>query len=219
MRKSGKLSIAVALTIAATCPFDVTASSTGMTCSTIIRQNPDASLLWKTVTTPDAEVMLDWPSGATHAVLSVDGVARVTVNDTTLASTNVSFTLPSIPVEEKTVTLSVSYLDGENAVVGSDEAKLGLVCGVNGTSMIPIRDADGRAWHRAGAPSAVLPVLEGTTSLKISGTTVLASPTAPDWYWWHPIGGSVTSLALALESGETCANTVRGIVGMRIDFK
>ena len=188
-------------------------SGTEVSASALIRQDPGASLLWKTVMTPDVEVMLDWPTGATHAVLSVDGAVRATVNDATVVSTNISFALPSTPADERTVTLSVSYLDGTDAVVGSDEAKLGLVCGVDGASAIPLRAADSGAWHKAGASSAVIPVLEGATSLSIGGATALASPTAPDWYWWRPISGSATPLALALESGETCANTVRGIAG------
>lgn len=191
----------------------------GVDTSAIIRQDPGASLLWKTVTAPDAEVMLDWPSGATHAVLSVDGIARVTVNDATLASTNISFTLPSTPAEEKTVTLSVSYLDGSDAVVGSDEAKLGLVCGVDGASTIQIRDAAGRAWHKAGASSAVLPVPEETASLSIDGATVLSSPVCPDWYWWHPIPGRTVALSLSLECGSSYENTVSGTTGMVIIYR
>ena len=184
-----------------------------MTVSALIRQDPDTSLLWKTVTTPEVEVMLDWPAGATHAVLSVDGAVLATVGDASVASTNISFALPSTPAEERTVTLSVSYLDGEDGVVGADEAKLGLVCGTDGASAVPIRAANSGAWRKAGAASAVLPVLEGATSLSIGGATVLASPTAPDWYWWHPISGSATPLALALEGGTVCENMVRGIAG------
>ncbi|MBQ3340725.1 MAG: hypothetical protein IJG84_02435 [Kiritimatiellae bacterium] len=185
----------------------------------LVRQDPSASLLWKTVTAPSMEVMLDWPDGASRAVLSVDGEVRATVYDATVASTNISFALPSTPAGERMVTLSVSYLDGTDAVVGSDEAKLGLVCGTDGVSSIPVRVADSGAWHKAGAASAVLPVLDGATSLSIGDTTVPVSPTPPDWYWWRSIGASATPIALALESGETCANTVRGIAGMSIVFR
>ena len=214
-----KLLIMASCCAAAICAVIPVVSGAEVTASALIRQDPEASLLWKTVMTPEVEVMLDWPTGATHAVLSVDGAARATVNDASVASTNISFALPSAPADERTVTLSVSYLDGMDALVGSDEVKLGLVCGVDGASAIPFRAADSREWHKAEASSAVLPVLEGATSLSIGGMTVLASPTAPDWYWWHPIHGATVPLALALESGETCANTVRGIAGMRIDFK
>ena len=189
------------------------AFGTEMTASALIRQDLGASLLWKTVTTPEVEVMLDWPTGATHAVLSVDGAVRAAVNNASVTSTNISFALPSTPAEERTVTLSVSYLDGSEAVVGSDEAKLGLVCGTDGVSAIPIRAADSGAWHKAGATSAVLPVLESTASLSIGGATVLTSPTAPDWYWWHPISGAATALTLTLEDSTAYANMVRGIVG------
>ena len=205
----------VALPALVVTAFAVVSAAFGseMTASALIRQNPGASLLWKTVTTPEVEVMLDWPTGATHAVLSVDGAVRATVNDASVASTNISFALPSAPADEKVVTLSVSYLDGMEAVVGSDEAKLGLVCGTDGVSAIPIRAADSGAWRKAGATSAVLPVLEGTASLSIGGATVLTSPTAPDWYWWHPIGGAATALTLTLEDSTAYANMVRGIVG------
>ena len=210
----------IAVWCAATAAVLISSSSFANSSDTVlVRQEPSASLLWKTVTAPSMEVMLDWPDGASRAVLSVDGEVRATVNDATVASTNISFALPSTPADERTVTLSVSYLDGTDAVVGSDEAKLGLVCGVDAVSSIPFRAADGGAWHKARAASAVLPVLEGATSLSIDGTTVLASPTPPDWYWWRSIGASATPIALALESGETCANTVRGIAGMSIVFR
>lgn len=111
-----------------------------MTVSALIRQDPGPSLLWKTVMTPEVEVMLDWPAGATHAVLSVDGVARATVSDASVTSTNLSFALPSVPADEKVVTLSVSYLDAEETVVGSDEAQLGLVCSLGR----PLRYRSGR---------------------------------------------------------------------------
>ncbi len=206
--------------LAATCCAAVFgASGTEVSATALIRQDPGASLLWKTVTAPEVEVMLDWPAGATHAVLSVDGAVRATVNDATVASTNISFALPTTPADERTVTLSVAYLDGTDGVVGSDEAKLGLVCGTGGASAVAIRAADSKDWHRAGASSAVLPVMEGATSLSIGGATVLASPTAPDWYWWRPIGGSATALALALEGGTVCENTVRGIAGTAFIFR
>ena len=195
------------------------ASGTEVSATALIRQDPGASLLWKTVMTPEVEVMLDWPTGATHAVLSVDGAVCATVDDATVASTNISFALPTTPADERTVTLSVAYLDGTDGVVGSDEAKLGLVCGTGGASAVAIRAADSKDWHRAGASSAVLPVMDGATSLSIGGATVLASPTAPDWYWWRPIGGSATALALALEGGTVCENTVRGIAGTAFIFR
>ena len=206
--------------LAATCCAAVFgASGTEVSATALIRQDPGASLLWTTVTAPEVEVMLDWPAGATHAVLSVDGAVRATVNDATVASTNISFALPTTPADERTVTLSVAYLDGTDGVVGSDEAKLGLVCGTGGASAVAIRAVDSKDWHRAGASSAVLPVMEGATSLSIGGATVLASPTAPDWYWWRPIGGSATALALALEGGTVCENTVRGIAGTAFIFR
>ena len=184
-----------------------------MTVSALIRQDPEASLLWKTVMTPEVEVMLDWPAGATHAVLSVDGEVRATVSDASVTSTNLSFALPSAPADEKVVMLSVSYLDAEEAVVGSDEAQLGLVCSLGASVAIPVRKADSGAWHKAGATSAVLPVLENAATLSIGGATVLTSPTAPSWYWWHPIGGAATTLALTLEDSTAYENRVRGIVG------
>ena len=185
----------------------------GAEATALIRQHPEKSLLWKTVTAPEMEIMLDWPTGATHAVLSVDGAVRTTVDSAATASTRLSFTLPSTPAEERTVTLSVAYLDGAEGVVGSGEAKLGLVCLADGVASVPVRAEDSREWHRAEAASAVLPVPEGATSLSIGGTTVLAAPIAPDWYWWHPIRGVPVPLALTLEDGTVCGNTVRGIAG------
>lgn len=208
-----RLLIMVSYYVAASCAVIPVVSGAEVTASALIRQHPEKSLLWKTVTTPEVEIMLDWPIGATHAVLSVDGATRATVNDAAVTSTNLSFALPSAPADEKVVTLSVSYLDAEEAVVGSDEAKLGLVCSVGTSVAIPFRTADSGAWHKSGATSAVLPIPENTATLSIGGATVLTAPTAPSWYWWCPIGGAATALALTLEDSTAYANSVRGIVG------
>ena len=100
----------------------------GNSASAIVRQDPSSSLLWKTITSSPADVMLDWPKGAVKAVISVDGVVRATVTDPLAASAAVPFVFPASEAEERMVTVSAAYFDGEGTVLKESEVELALVC-------------------------------------------------------------------------------------------
>ena len=190
----------------------------GDTASAIVRQNPRSSLLWKTVASPQSEIMLDWPPGAARAEVSVDGIVRASITDTGLACTTLTFDLPESLADERVLTLAAEYFDAGGNSLRKDEAELALVCGVGGTP-VSCRSSGNFAWHRAGAKSAVLPLPDDAAALSVNGETVQDLPAAPGWYWLNPIPSSPTELALALEDGTGYENSVRGLAGLTIHLK
>lgn len=190
----------------------------GDTASAIVRQNPRSSLLWKTVASPQSEIMLDWPPGAAMAQVSVDGIVKASITDTGLACTTLTFDLPESSDDERIVTLAAEYFDAGGNSLRKDEAELALVCGVDGTP-VSCRSSGNFAWHRAGAKSAVLPLPDDAVALSVNGETVQDLPAAPGWYWLNPIPSCPTELALALEDGTGYENSVRGLAGLMIHLK
>lgn len=190
----------------------------GDTASAIVRQNPRSSLLWKTVASPQSEIMLDWPPGAARAEVSVDGIVKAAVTDTDLIFTTLALDLPESLADERVLTLAAEYFDVGGNSLRKDEAELALVCGVDGTPVL-CRSSGNFAWHRAGAKSAVLPLPDDAAALSVNGETVQDLPAAPGWYWLNPIPSCPTELALALEDGTGYENSVRGLAGLMIHLK
>ena len=190
----------------------------GDTASAIVRQNPRSSLLWKTVASPQSEIMLDWPPGAARAEVSVDGIVKAAVTDTDLIFTTLALDLPESLADERGLTLAAEYFDVGGNSLRKDEAELALVCGVDGTPVL-CRSSGNFAWHRAGAKSAVLPLPDDAAALSVNGETVQDLPAAPGWYWLNPIPSCPTELALALEDGTGYENSVRGLAGLMIHLK
>lgn len=206
--------VAVISLVVAVCAF----GGSGDTASAIVRQNPRLSLLWKTVASPQPEIMLDWPRGAARVEVSVDGVVRASVTDTDVTFTTLSFDIPENSADERIVTLVAEYFDAGGNSLRKDEAELALVCGVGGTP-VSCRSSGNFAWHRAGAKSAVLPLPDDASALSVNGETVQDLPAAPGWYWLNPIPSSPAELALALEDGTGYENSVRGLAGLMIHLK
>lgn len=196
----------------------LSAAAGGNSASALVRQHPSSSLLWKTVTSPRMDVMLDWPEGAVKAVVTVDGAVRATVTDPLVASAEISFDLPASEAEERMITLAAAYLDGEETVLDESEVMLALVRGV-GSRAFRCRAEDGREWGKANAKSAVLPIPENAATLTVGGETVLDSPSAPGWYWWKRVPSVSTALALALDDGSVYENSVCGLTGFTIILK
>ena len=190
----------------------------GDTASAIVRQNPRSSLLWKTVASPQSEIMLDWPPGAARAEVSVDGIVKAAVTDTDLICTTLALDLPESLADERVLTLAAEYFDVDGKILKKDEAELALVCGVGGTP-VSCRSSGNFAWHRAGAKSAVLPLPDDAAALSVNGETVQDLPAAPGWYWLNPIPSSPAELSLALEDGTGYENSVRGLAGLMIHLK
>ena len=206
--------VAVISLVVAVCAF----GGSGDTASAIVRQNPRLSLLWKTVASPQPEIMLDWPRGAARVEVSVDGVVETNVTDVALSCVTLSVDLPDSPADERIVALAAEYFDAGGNSLRKDEAELALVCGVGGTP-VSCRSSGNFAWHRAGVKSAVLPLPDDAAALSVNGETVQDLPAAPGWYWLNPIPSSPTELALALEDGTGYENSVRGLAGLMIHLK
>jgi hypothetical protein len=186
--------------------------------SAIVRQHPQTSLLWKTVTSSRMDVMLDWPKGAVSAAVAVDGEVRASVADPLAASAEVSFNLPASEAEERTVTLTAAYFDGEGNVLKESEVELALVCKAD-SGAVRHRPAGSREWGKAYAKSAVLPIPENAAELTVGGESVADMPSAPGWYWWRRVPSSPTALALTLDDGSVCENSVCGPAGLTIILK
>jgi hypothetical protein len=206
--------VAVVSLVVAVCAF----GGSGDTASAIVRQNPQLSLLWKTVASPQPDIMLDWPRGAARVEVSVDGVVRASVTDTDVTCTTLSFDIPENSADERIVTLAAEYFDAGGNTLRKDEAELALVCGVGGTP-VSCRSSGNFAWRRAGAKSAVLPLPDDAAALSVNGETVQDLPAAPGWYWLNPIPSCPAELALALEDGTGYENSVRGLAGLMIHLK
>ena len=206
--------VAVILSVVAVTAF----GQIGDTGSAIVRQDPRASLLWKTVASAQSKIMLDWPHGAVRSEVSVDGVVRASVTDTDVTCTTLLFDIPENSAGERIVTLAAEYFDAEGNVLKKDEAKLALVCGVGDTFMT-CRSRGDSSWCRVRAKSAVLPLPEDAAALSINGETVPDLPVAPGWYWWKPISSSLTELSLALKDGTSCENSVYGLSGLMMILK
>jgi hypothetical protein len=206
--------VAVISLVVAACAF----GRSGDTASAIVRQNPQLSLLWKTVASPQPEIMLDWPRGAARVEVSVDGVVETNVTDVALSCVTLSVDLPDSPADERIVMLAAEYFDADGNTLRKDEAELALVCGVGGTPVF-CRSSGNFAWHRAGAKSAVLPLPDDAVALSVNGETVQNLPAAPGWYWLNPIPSSPAELSLALEDGTGYENSVRGLAGLMIHLK
>lgn len=183
-------------------------AGSGAAAVALIRQHPSSSLLWKTVTSSPAEVMLDWPSGAATAAVSVDGVVLTSIDDPAVVSVSVPLALPDKEAAERMITLGVTYSDADGTVLKSESVQLALVCGAGGVAA-RIRDPDRFFWTRADAAKAILPVMEGAASLVIGGEEVQPVPSAPGWYWWKSASPRPTLLSLTLDDGTVYGNSVR----------
>jgi hypothetical protein len=190
----------------------------GDSAAAIVRQDPSSSLLWKTVTSSRMDVMLDWPKGAVSAAVAVDGEVRASVADPLAASAEISFNLPASEAEERTVTLTAAYFDGEGNVLKESEVELALVCKAD-SGAVRHRPAGSREWGKAYAKSVVLPIPENAAELTVGGESVADMPSAPGWYWWRRVPSSPTALALTLDDENVCENSVCGPAGLTIILK
>ena len=180
--------------------------------SKMICIDSDASLMWKTVTASTMPVALDWPEGAAKAVVTVDGVTKATVTDTSVPSVDVAFDLPTDARAEKVVTLAVSYLDGSDAELSSQAVNLGLVAGTAPGAVIPMRDVGTTAWNKLKAGAGVLPIPEKATELTID-QAVATGWTSPGWFYWTGVTPVLHELRLTAD-GVDYENDVRGSGGM-----
>lgn len=188
--------------------------------SLVFRSDPASSLLWKTVTSSDVEMVLDWPGGATRAELSIvypDGHADVTpLDDPAAGSATVHFGLPADAASETVVRASVTYYAAETPLK-TDTASLGLVQGTGVAATVPFKSESSPLWARVKG-AAVLPIPEDAQALAIDNQALPALD-APGWYFWKPELGEHT-LALSTAEADPIVRTVNAVgVGMLLLFR
>ena len=188
------------------------------TTSAMVCMNPSATVFWSTVSSPNPLVQLDWPAGATKAVLFVDGVEAMSVEDSSVTSCNVPVSMPPDRYSERFVDLSVEYLDSSDSVVGTASASLACVLGANGSTIPFVADSTSRRWSRYRGPSAMLPVPSETVSLAIDDVPV-EGLCSPGWHWWRDASYGSHSLLFTLLGDEVPAEVFMGVSGMQIIFR
>lgn len=143
--------------------------------------DPDASLIWKTLTSERAEVPLFWPESAVSAKLTVSsGTAVRSVFDLTPPTSLVRVIdgLPSDALAEAVCDLVLEFFDANSQRLSTEVARLGFVRGTNGASFAFIPEGDA-TWGNVGR-TAVLPIPDGTESVTVNGAEV-AGYQSPGW--------------------------------------
>ena len=206
------------LTISILLAAAVITAESSSTATAIIRQNASSSLLWKTVTSPVMEVMLEWPKDAAKVVVAVDDAVKATVEDSNVTSVEVDFTLPSDESEERMVELVASYFDKDGAAIKESKATLALVCGVC-AGTVRHRCAGSYGWRKIRSKSAVLPIPENIVSLEIDGESVFEASASPGWYWWKQVPATPATLSAVAGDGGQFVNYVSGLAGLAVILK
>lgn len=156
----------------------------------------ESSLLWKTITSPSANVSLMWPKGAVKARVLMDGSVIAATADTGAVDLPLVFPLPADASGEKVVVLTAEYLDSSDAVVSSQSVSLGLVAGTQPGDAIPVvPQAVAKSWNVTRNPQAVLPVPEGAATISVDAAATGVS--APGWFFWSGYAAGIHTLALA----------------------
>ena len=186
--------------------------------SAMVCMNPNATVFWGTVSSPNPLVQLDWPAGAAKAVLFKDGVEAMSVEDPSVTSCNVPVSMPTGRFSERFVDLSVEYRDSSDSVVGTASARLACVLGANGSTIPFVADSTSRRWSRYRGSSAMLPVPSKTVSLAIDDEPV-EGLCSPGWHWWQDASYGCHSLLLTLLGDEVPTEVFMGVSGMQIIFR
>ena len=168
---------------------------------TFIFLRPETSSFWNTATNSTMTLPIDYPSGATKATLTVNGVDyRKVYPDLTGDSLEIDLPVPDSPQNEHVYELSLTFDNGATPRT----AKLGLIQGLDSGAKGSTRclaPAEGDVWNTI-KKRAVLPIPYGTESFTISvnGGTVTNVDTglngAQGWYAIRPATGDSVSLSL-----------------------
>ena len=177
---------------------------------TFIFLRPETSSFWNTATNSTMTLPIDYPSGATKATLTVNGVGynRVYAN-LTGDSIEIDLPVPDSPKTENVYELSLTFDNG----APSRTAKLGLIKGLDSGakgSTRCIAPAQGKVWSTA-TDRAVLPIPYGTTSFTVNGVehdTGLGG--AQGWYALSPIERGETITLSCLADGVSYAASILG---------
>ena len=177
---------------------------------TFVFLRPETSSFWNTATNSTMTLPIDYPSGATKATLTVNGVGynRVYPN-LTADSIEIDLPVPDSPKTENVYELTLAFDNG----APSRTAKLGLIQGLDSGakgSTRCIAPAEGKVWSKA-TDRAVLPIPYGTTSFTINGVehdTGLDG--AQGWYALSPIERGETITLSCLADGVSYAASILG---------
>jgi len=187
---------------------------------TFVFLRPETSSFWNTATSSTMTLPIDYPSGATKATLTVNGVGYNRVYpDLTADSIEIDLPVPDSPKTENVYELTLAFDNG----APSRTAKLGLIQGLDSGakgSTRCIAPAEGKVWSTA-TDRAVLPIPYGTTSFTVNGVehdTGLDG--AQGWYALSPIKpGAVISLSCLADGVSYAASILGGGNGFMLIYK
>ena len=187
---------------------------------TFVFLRPETSSFWNTATNSTMTLPIDYPSGATKATLTVNGVGYNRVYPNLMAdSIEIDLPVPDSPKTENVYELTLAFDNG----APSRTAKLGLIKGLDSGakgSTRCIAPAQGKVWSTA-TDRAVLPIPYGTTSFTVNGVehdTGLDG--AQGWYALSPIApGAEISLSCLADGVSYAASILGGGNGMFLIFK
>ena len=192
---------------------------------TFIFLRPETSSFWNTATNSTMMLPIDYPSGATKATLTVNGVDyRKVYPDLTGDSIEIDLPAPDSPKTENVYELSLTFDNGATPRT----AKLGLIQGLDSGakgSTRCIAPASGKVWETAKY-RAVLPIPYGTEtfSVKLNGGEWRDVDTglngAQGWYALSPIAkGDSVSLSYLADGVSHFASFIGGGDGFFVILK
>lgn len=192
---------------------------------TFVFLRPETSSFWNTATNSTMTIPIDYPSGATKATLTVNGVDyRKVYPDLTGDSIEIDLPAPDSPKTENVYELSLTFDNGATPRT----AKLGLIQGLDtgakGSTRC-IAPASGKVWE-AAKYRAVLPIPYGTEtfSVKLNGGEWRNVDTglngAQGWYALSPIAkGDSVSLSYIANGVSHFASLLGGGDGFFVILK
>jgi hypothetical protein len=183
--------------------------------SAMVCLNPKAALLWKTVSSANPSVELDWPEGAASVAILVDGKEAACSENAAQTSITVPLAIPVAREAERVIVLEAVYSDASGGEIRRDAAELALVLGVDGGEFTFIASEENARWGVFPGKIAVVPVPEETVSLSVDGTLV-DGLSAPGWYEWNGITSAGHSLELVQGANLFTAWVMRLKAGMRM---
>jgi hypothetical protein len=154
-----------------------------VTVNAVTYLHENASVIWRTITSPEMPVALDWPNGATHAVLTSKIGARpeqsARIDDTSATSCRVVFVLPTMSADREVVTLSISYRDASGGELKFQNVRLGLVDGIGNGASVATALAESAKWRRC-EKHAVVQIPPDAARVSLDGVPVDCD--IPGWY-------------------------------------
>ena len=192
---------------------------------TLVFMRPETSSFWNTATNNSMTVPVDFPSGATTATLTVNGLGyTATYADIQKGTDSYTFALPAAdsPQTENVYDLALTFNDGTVR-----RAKLGLIEGLSpnaeGTTRC-LAPANGRVWSKVKGGRAVLPIPHGTTSFSVTVNGVTRTEDsglngAQGWYALGLHGGDVASLSMIADGLSFSASLFGSRDGIVVVFQ